>query len=141
MPILRRPCQQFALWLAMAAVALRAMIPDGFMLERSTEDGEVGLAFCYAGPLATLRTDDGAMAHLHDHGMAGHAQHDPAHHHDGEDHASCAFASAAATGLPASAPGLLSFAAQMRPLSAFAASAVLAAARLRPPSRGPPRYS
>lgn len=127
--------KQFALWLAIAAVLLRALIPDGFMPEH--RKGQVGmeLAICWAGPLAALRADREFLKQAADqeHGQPG--------HHDTAGHVDCPFSSAAGPGLLASVPNLSTLAAHIRPLSAFAASAFLAASRLRPPARAPPRYS
>lgn len=141
MRVFRRPYQQFALWLAVAAVLLRAMIPDGFMFERQAGERGLSLVFCYAGPLAALRGSDGAMAHMHHHHGAmggGPAQHDPAHHHD-SGQASCPFAAAAAPGPPVAALPSFGFPpAGSGPPAAVRDGVLAAAARLRPPARAPP---
>ncbi len=112
-----------ALWLVLAALLLRAMIPDGFMLERHEVTGSIALAFCYASPLAKLRADHGVPSTQH-------------------AHEQCAFA--AATG-----PALL--AAKIEPVYVHGDNTGLAepSARLRlsdyrngrPPVRGPPVFS
>lgn len=130
---LRRPnLKHFALWLAIAAVLLRALIPDGFMPEHRKGQAGMELAICWAGPLAALRADREFLKQVadRDHGQPG--------HHDTAGHVDCPFSSAAGPGLLTSIPNLPSLAAQIRPMSAFAASASLAASRLRPPSRAPP---
>jgi hypothetical protein len=121
-PAHRRHTQQFALWLALAAVLLRALLPDGFMPERGA-NGVVALQFCYASPLAKLRAPQGTPAGDH-------------------AHASCAFAAAAAPGLPRAGIQTPSF-----PLAVPAIAPRQALALVtrfnggRPPARGPPAIS
>ena len=115
--------RQSALWLALAAVLLRALLPAGFMPERRAGERGIGLAICYASPLAKLRADQGQPSGIH-------------------DHASCAFSAAAGPGLPSS--GIRS---GQKPAVA-ANIAALDAARFasrfsngRPPARAPPAFS
>jgi hypothetical protein len=119
----RQPSRQFALWLALAAVLLRALLPQGFMLERAAGEPRIGLAICYASPLARLRAD---------HGTPGGTQ----------AHADCAFAAASGPALP-SAVSLSGGVAGRQP---FASGwvAVLnpgTALRVQPPARAPPLFS
>jgi hypothetical protein len=119
----RQRSRQFALWLVLAAVLLRALIPAGFMLERSAAGGGVSLAICYASPLARLRADHGVPAGV-------------------QLHADCAFAAAAAPALPGAAPaavfGPVAYA--LRPQRSLLSN-LGAAPRLQPPARGPPLLS
>jgi DUF2946 family protein len=115
--------RQFALWLALAAVLLRALLPAGFMPERSAGERGIGLTICYASPLAKLRADQGQPSGVH-------------------DHASCAFSAAAGPGLPSS--GIRS---GQQPADA-ADIVTLDVARFasrfskgRPPARAPPAFS
>ena len=142
MQTFRRPhYQQFALWLAIAAVLLRALIPDGFMPEHRAGQRGLVLAFCSAGPLAGLRARQSSS-------LAEARQladgRDPANpgHPAGDTHLGCPFASAAAPGLPAAPVAILStpFGAAA-PLRFLAVSVAFAVFRIRPPSRAPPRYS
>ena len=106
MPLRRRPSFQLASWLVFAAVLFRALLPDGFMLQRNP-GGNVALAFCYASALARLRHD----------GIPN-----PSHAHSG-----CAFAAAAAPALPGAGIPLPNI---------FVAAATLAATpSQRPPAR------
>jgi hypothetical protein len=73
-------------WLALAAVLLRAFVPDGFMPQRHA--GGWALDVCPASPLAKLHGG---------HGMPGIAH-----------HADCPFAAAAAPALPGGAFAFLS---------------------------------
>ncbi|MFI4979015.1 MAG: hypothetical protein ACHQIO_01575 [Nevskiales bacterium] len=135
----RRPrYQQLALWLAIAAVLLRALIPDGFMPEHRAGQRGLVLAFCSAGPLAALRAQPAFVAASE----LAHAPDGDPGHHPMEDHAGCAFASAAAPGVP------VTFVSMSWALHEGAAVAgwlrhatIPAAAHIRPPSRAPPRYS
>lgn len=58
---------KLTLWLVLAGLLLRAMIPDGFMPERREATGGIALAFCYASPLAKLRADHGIPSTQHAH--------------------------------------------------------------------------
>jgi hypothetical protein len=143
LPLFRRQrYRQIALWLALASVLLRAIIPDGFMPEHRAGRTGLVLAFCYATPLASLNAPDVQAASS--------AQSQPPGDHDGGGdsdhhgaaHASCVFASSLA-------PGLLAWVSTRVPaLDALSAldigkpvAAVIALAHNRPPTRGPPRYS
>jgi hypothetical protein len=119
----RQPSRQFALWLALAAVLLRALLPQGFMLERAAGEAGVGLAICYASPLAKLRADHGTPAGT-------------------QAHADCVFAAASSPALPSAAP-LSGCVADRQPFGS-GWIAVLnrgTAPRLQPPARAPPRFS
>lgn len=118
----RRPQHRsFALWLALAAVLLRAWLPDGLMLERS--GGGMALAICYASPLAKLRAD-------HFLPQKAHAQ------------GACVFSAAAVPALP-------SCGGAYRPADAFLPAVVarsdvrslVAFQGGRPPARAPPLIS
>lgn len=135
----RRPrYQQLALWLAFAAVLLRALIPDGFMPEHRPGQRGLVLAFCSAGPLAALRSQQ-AFATVAE---FAHAPDGDPGHHPTEDHAGCAFASAAAPGVPVILASMSwSPQAGTAPSAWLRSIVVSAAAHVRPPLRGPPRYS
>ena len=115
--------RQFALWLALAAVLLRALLPAGFMPERRAGERGIGLAICYASPLAKLRADQGQPSGIH-------------------DHASCAFSAAAGPGLPSA--GIRS---EQKPaVAADLAALDVSGSRSRfsngrPPARAPPAFS
>ena len=116
----RQRSRQFALWLALAAVLLRLLIPEGFMPERRA--GSLSFSICYASPLAKLRTDQALPGGVHAHGdcvfsAAGCAPPWFGPVFGGEPHA----AADAAALAPAD------------PLSRFM--------RGRPPARAPPVYS
>lgn len=114
---------RLALWLALSAMLLRALIPDGFMLGRSAERGGYGLIFCSSSPLHADRADQAGTT----------AQTQLMH---------CAFALSAMSGLPGVA---LALPARLR----FGSEAPAAhsqrqsdnGARLRPPARAPPSLS
>jgi len=104
-------------------VLLRALLPADFMPERRAGERGIGLAICYASPLAKLRADQGQPSGIH-------------------DHASCAFSAAAGPGLPSS--GIH----RGQKLVVAANIAVLDVARFtsrfsngRPPARAPPVFS
>lgn len=107
----------------MAAVLLRALLPQGFMLERAAGETGFGLAICYASPLAKLRADHGAPA-------------------GAQAHADCVFAAASGPALPG-AVRIAGCAAGRQPFDS-GWIAVLnrgIAPRLQPPARAPPLVS
>ena len=111
------------MWLALAAVLLRALIPDGFMLERHAGEPGVALAICYASPLAKLRADQGAPGASHVHG-------------------DCVFSAAAGPALPSS--GVDSGFGIRVPddvIALAAPSHLFSRDDRRPPVRGPPELS
>ncbi|MCP3735481.1 hypothetical protein M9979_11430 [Sphingomonas sp. RP10(2022)] len=123
-----------ALWLALAALTVKLLVPAGFMV--GTVEGRPVLQLCSGfAPVAAM-----PMAH---HAMAGYM---PASHHDKADHAApempCPYAALAQGTLAAVDPLLLGpalafvlalgFAATIRPPRR-------AIPYLRPPSHGPPQ--
>ena len=119
----RHGFRQFALWLALAAVLLRVLLPEGFMPERSAGERGIGLAICYASPLAKLRADQGQPSGIHDHG-------------------GCVFSAAAGPALPSSGVH-----GDCQPAVVAAVAALDGASfssrfsKGRPPARGPPAFS
>jgi len=114
---------RLTLWLVLAGLLLRAMIPDGFMPERREGTGGVALAFCYASPLAKLRADHGAPT--------------PAH-----EHSQCVFA--AATGpalLAATTDEVHAYGGTSGPVEPYAPLTLSLYSKVRPPVRGPPAFS
>lgn len=130
-----------ALWLAMAALTVKLLVPAGFMV--GVADGRVALQICSGfGPVVVAPVADHAMADHHDMtgpGMTG---------HDGTEHAGiempCPFA-ALAHGAVAVADAILLASAIAFVLALGFAAIVRPAARrvpfLRPPLRGPPILS
>jgi hypothetical protein len=117
-----RNLRQCALWLAIAAVLLRAMLPDGFMLQ-GRHGGGLELAICYASPLAKLRADQGQTDLFHLHG-------------------DCAFAACAVPALPSAAAVADFGPAAAAPALAFNAFGFVSASDRRlPPARAPPLVS
>lgn len=136
--LLTRPA--LALWLVVVALAVKALVPAGFMV--GTVEGRTVLQMCSGfGPVTVM-----PAAH---HAMAGHAtgQHDPAGHggHDRGDHVGadmpCPYAALTLGTLAAAAPLLLALALAFV-LALGVAARALPPARilsyLRPPLRGPP---
>lgn len=140
-----------ALWLAVAALTVKLLVPAGFMV--GVVDGRVSLQICSGfGPVVAAPTMD--------HAMAGHAMPGPvddaramADHrgetgHDGTEHAGvampCPFA-ALAHGAVAAADAVVLASAIAFVLALGFAAVVRPAARrvpfLRPPLRGPPILS
>jgi hypothetical protein len=115
--------KQFALWLALAAMLFRALLPQGLMLEHRGGASGVELAICYASSLAKLRPDQGSPGTRH-------------------GHADCVFSAAAAPALPVSgvAPG---FGVHVPDAAAtfLVTSHLLSDDGIRPPVRGPPAIS
>jgi hypothetical protein len=141
LPLFRRQrFRQLALWLALASVMLRALIPAGFMPEQHAARRGIVLAFCYADALGRLRAAEPLSVQQSKY-SAGRADDLGVGHRIGA-HPGCPFASAAAPGLPASLPiGVALFEASSRLDQGKAVSAVLALAHARPPTRGPPSYA
>jgi hypothetical protein len=140
-----------ALWLAVAALTVKLLVPAGFMV--GVVDGRVSLQICSGfGPVVAAPTMD--------HAMAGHVMPGPVHdtrampdhrgetEHDGAEHAGvampCAFA-ALAHGAVAAADAVVLASAIAFVLALGFAAVVRPAARrvpfLRPPLRGPPILS
>ena len=116
----RRHSFQFAPWLIFAALLFRALLPDGFMLERNAA-GNIALEICHASALAGLRHDAGAPATAHA---------------VGDD---CVFAAAATPALPGGAyalPQILSAAPVL--VAAQLARAPIRFSGGRPRARAPP---
>lgn len=132
-----------ALWLALAGVLLRGMVPAGFMpgWTQAGADGSRGwLTICRAGELAVLLPADPHAHHHHHQAMAGGvAGEDHDTHRIGEAHLGCPFAAAAAPALPTSATV---FVTNFRPSTSTATDGPLAPPtsdqRRLPPARAPP---
>jgi len=142
-PLRRTHYQQLVLWLAVATVMLRAMIPDGFMPEREVGRSGLTLVFCSAGPLARLGSSAALAVDSEFGKQAGSlGSHSDSDHSTTQDHSVCAFASATSPGLPFNwhfYPHLRHDGhAAFGPLGFIAESAK---DYLRPPLRGPPRFS
>lgn len=140
-----------ALWLALAALAVRLMVPAGFMIGQA--DGRVTLQICsgfgpvtmppatHAAPMA-MGAGDTMPAMAHDAAMAGHHGGD---HEDGAGHAGtdmpCAYATLA-HGADARTDALLLVIAiafvMARGVAPRRVEALQSVAHLRPPSQGPP---
>ncbi|WP_169816993.1 hypothetical protein [Paraurantiacibacter namhicola] len=139
--------------LLLAALAMRALVPAGWMLD-VTEHGVLQLRICspQAGPVPDRASNQGAHTDMDhgamDHGAMGHA---PIAEHDGPDQplhpaapqvmdGLCAFAVAGAQALAAAPPELsdLPQPAAVALASWQAAEAPRIALRLRPPGRAPP---
>ena len=115
--------QQFALWLALAAVFYRALIPVGFMPASAAQvrAGAV-LVLCSGGLLQTAEPRAPGKAGMH-------------------AYTECGFAAAAAAPPPAVADAAR-FAVVAAPVIAGALPAALALQlALPPPARGPPLFS
>ncbi|SEQ40077.1 Protein of unknown function [Solimonas aquatica] len=113
--------QRLALWLALAAVLLRALIPAGYMLGREAGSDAYGLILCGEQNASPAQKD-----HL-------------TSTQSGFSH--CAFAFSAMAGVPGKAPLF----ATLLPLRGPSFSLDLPARhargkRLRPPSRAPPQF-
>jgi hypothetical protein len=122
-PFRRPQHRSFALWLALAAVLLRAWLPDGLMLERAASGNGMALAICYASPLAKLRADRFLPQKAHAQGA-------------------CLFSAATVPALPSSGGGYDAAEGFRSTLATqFAGSPVLAFASRRPPARAPPLIS
>ena len=120
-----------ALWLAALALAVRLLVPAGFMVGRV--DGRPVLQVCSGyGPVAPM-----AMAHGGHHGSGGHREAD----HPATD-MPCPYGALAQAATTPVDPALLVFAiAIAMPLAARTKPrpALRDRAHLRPPLRGPPR--
>ena len=134
---------RLALWLALAALTVRLLVPAGFMVGQV--DGRAMLQICSGfGPVSVAPvTDHGAMP------MTGHAAATAKHHGGGHDDAGghaavdmpCAYAALAHGAVAAADIVLLAFAIAFVMALGFAARAVRplrSRAYLRPPLRGPP---
>lgn len=111
----------FALWLALAAVLYRALIPAGFM-PATAEQARQGavLVLCSGGLLKQSQEPGHPAAHAYE---------------------QCAFAAAAAPALPPSVAAAASFPAAFTvPAAAQPAAQSLPQLAL-PPVRGPPQYA
>jgi len=115
--------RQFALWLAVTAVLLRTLLPEGFMPERLAGERGIALAICYASPLAKLRADRGLPEKTHAHG-------------------DCVFSAAAGPALPSSGFDFGLNAGVTAETSAHLPLVLLSSfSNGRPPARAPPAFS
>jgi hypothetical protein len=122
-----------ALWLAALALAVRLLVPAGFMV--GTVDGRPVLQVCSGyGPVASM-----AMTHGGHHGSADHRESD----HPATD-MSCPYGALAQAATTPVDPVLLVLAiafAMALGVRAMRWPALRDRAHLRPPMRGPPRLS
>ncbi|WP_293370081.1 hypothetical protein [Nevskia sp.] len=145
-----------ALWLALAGVLLRSLVPVGFMpgwTDTAAKDGQAAwLIICPTSPLhAALAAPVAVDPHAHHHGGMDHgampaadphANHD-AGQHEGHRiaaaHLSCPFAGAGSPALP-SVAYTTAFAASgsTAPDVARPSAVILAVQRRLPPARAPP---
>ena len=132
-----------ALWLALAALTVKLLVPAGFMV--GIVDGRVGLQICSGfGPVAAVPMSHHAMADTvvaDHHGQAGHE----GAGHDGAEHAGaempCPFAALAHGAVAAADLVLLASAIAFVLALGFvpvARPVVRCGPFLRPPLRGPP---
>jgi len=122
-PFHRHRSRQFALWFALAAVLLRVLLPEGFMPERRAGERGIGLAICYASPLAKLRSDQGQPSGSHDQG-------------------GCVFSAAAGPALASSGVHCEQKPAVVADVAALDAESFSSRfSKWRPPARAPPAFS
>ncbi|MGH8456246.1 MAG: hypothetical protein ACRETW_00510 [Stenotrophobium sp.] len=117
-----RRSHPLVIWLALAALLYRALIPAGFMPSFKGDGQGVSIAFCVGGKLKILTDGDGA----------------PANHVASE----CAFAMAVVPVLPASTAVFVPH--RHAPTVLVAAATNLTVSRSitpQPPVRGPPQLS
>jgi len=130
-------CPLFAGWLCVAALAMKLLVPTGYMI--ANQSGHIAITLCPgAAPMAATSMDMSTPDHI----MAGHAmpEHDPSTSH-GKTELPCAFSGLSALAL-ASVDAILLAAAiafvvalGVRPVHAPVHAS---APHLRPPLRGPP---
>jgi hypothetical protein len=129
-----------ALWLALAGVLLRGLVPAGFMpgwTQAGTDGSRSWLMVCPAGELATLLPADPHAHHHHMQGAAAGDDHDA--HRIGEAHLGCPFAAVAAPALPSAATTFLAISRPTTSAVPFGSLAPPTSDQRRlPPARAPP---
>ncbi|KQN30512.1 hypothetical protein ASF00_07220 [Sphingomonas sp. Leaf34] len=134
-----RSCPLFVRWLCVAALAMKLLVPTGYMI--ANQSGHIAITLC-PGVAPTTATSGGMHMTTPDHAMSGHAMpdHDPSTSH-GKTELPCAFSGLSAQAL-ASVDAILLIAA----IAFVVATGVRpirppvhpSAPHLRPPLRGPP---